>query len=158
MEKNSTKTKKFFKKFGVYILAGSLAVAIVLTLTLSLTKVGSDKNINQEPVVDVDTKIYVSTDINKKATFRNINILNVEEINEKVSILENDIEGMKDGINLLFSNNVIEGSVWTNPDGGIYNVDDCKRWKPFEVKKGTYYYYGGSENFCCYKTQNGNGC
>lgn len=61
MEKNSTKTKKFFKKFGVYILAGCLAVAIVLTLTLSLTKVGSDKNTNQEPVVDVDTKPLVFT-------------------------------------------------------------------------------------------------
>ena len=61
MEKNSTKTKKFFKKFGVYILAGCLAVAIVLTLTLSLTKGGSDTNINQEPIVDVDTKPLVFT-------------------------------------------------------------------------------------------------
>ena len=108
-------------------------------------------------VFDVDTKIYASTGIDKKATFRNKNILNVEEINEKVSILENDVEGMKDGINLLFSNNVIEGSVWTNPDGGIYNADGYKRWKPFEVKKGTYYYYGGSGSFCCYKTQNDSG-
>ena len=61
MEKNSTKTKKFFKKFGVYILAGCLAVAIVLTLTLSLTKGGSGTNINQEPAVDVDTKPLVFT-------------------------------------------------------------------------------------------------
>ena len=55
MEKNSTKTKKFFKKFGFYILAGCLAVAIILTLTLSLSKVESNTNVAQEPVVDVDT-------------------------------------------------------------------------------------------------------
>lgn len=42
-------------------MAGCLAVAIVLTLTLSLTKGGSDTNINQEPIVDVDTKPLVFT-------------------------------------------------------------------------------------------------
>lgn len=57
MEKNNTKTKKFFKKFGVYILAGCLALAIVLTLTLTLRS-GEvvDNTLNNDPVVDVDTK------------------------------------------------------------------------------------------------------
>ena len=64
---------------------------------------------------------------------------------------------MKDSGNLLFSNNVIEGSVWTNPDGGIYSAEGYKRWTEFTVKKGTYYYYGGDGDFCYYKTQNGSG-
>lgn len=62
MEKNSTKTKRFFKKFGVYILAGCLAIAIILTLTLTLRggeKV--DNTLNNDPVVDVDTKPLVFT-------------------------------------------------------------------------------------------------
>lgn len=62
MEKN-TKTKKFFKKFGVYILAGCLALAIVLTLTLTLGGKGQevDNTLNNDPVVDVDTKPLVFT-------------------------------------------------------------------------------------------------
>lgn len=63
MEKNNTKTKKFLKKFGVYILAGCLVIAIVLTLTLTLR--GGEKEVdnalNNDPIVDVDAKPLVFT-------------------------------------------------------------------------------------------------
>lgn len=60
MKNNNTKTKKFFKKFGAYILAGCLAITIVLTLTLTLRGNGNiDDTLNNEPVVDVDTKPLV---------------------------------------------------------------------------------------------------
>ena len=62
MGKNNTKTKRFFKKFGVYILAGCLAIAIVLTLTLTLRGGEQiDNTLNNDPVVDVDTKPLVFT-------------------------------------------------------------------------------------------------
>lgn len=64
MEKNNTKTKKFLKKFGAYILAGCLVVAIVLTLTLTLGKGEQkvvDNTLNNDPIVEVDTKPLVFT-------------------------------------------------------------------------------------------------
>lgn len=61
MEKNNSKTKKFLKKFGAYILAGGLAVAIVLTLTLSLSKGGKESTVTDNTIVDVDTKPLVFT-------------------------------------------------------------------------------------------------
>lgn len=54
MEKNNTKTKRFFKKYGYYILAGVLAIAIILTLTLGVNRTNIETNKEENPVIDVD--------------------------------------------------------------------------------------------------------
>ena len=60
MENNKSKTKSFLRKYGFYILAGCLAVAITLTLTLGVKKQPEtplDNQVYQEvndPVVDVE--------------------------------------------------------------------------------------------------------
>ncbi len=62
MENKTTKTKKFFKKFGFYILAGCLGIAIILSLTLGLNKSGNTlEQTPSDPVVDVDTTPLVFT-------------------------------------------------------------------------------------------------
>ena len=80
------------------------------------------------------------------------NELKSDLIDTNTSLLNSSLS-----INYLLESESIEGSVWTNPDGGTYSVEGYKRWAEFTVPAGIYEYTNLHDDFSYYKNSNGTG-
>lgn len=82
------------------------------------------------------------------------------KINElKSDLVDIDTALLNSGlsINYLLESESIQGSVWTNPDGGIYSSDDWKRWEEFTVPAGAYLFTNLAPTFTYFKNTHGSG-
>lgn len=87
-----------------------------------------------------------------------------DSVRGQVSEVKSDIDDIDTAllnsglpINYLLESESIKGSVWTNPDGGIYNADGNKRWAEFTVPAGVYEYTNLLKDFSYYKNSKGSG-